>query len=604
MQSVAKLDAIPDQEVVAVRIPILRGYLIAAAGYYALISFSHPFYEQGLVLVVLEGLALTAAVLSLYLWRRLARRPTSLTGLEIAALTINAVFLANVAAYQAVHFEAAKLVYFVLLALVFATTAPSPRVAYASAFAALLSLFVMARDAPGDTVAQYGFIGVAGAFTALGMSTLMNGAVTRELRARVASEALNRKLEGELRENRRLKTEAQDLATAAQTASHVKTQFLETMSHEIRTPLNGVLGMAQAMGGDVLSDNQRDRLKVIQDSGRSLLQVINAILDVSQIEAGRMEIRRAPFDLGAVTDSLRQLYAGLAQDKGLTFSLDVAPQVRGWREGDETRFTQVLSNLMSNAIKFTDTGGVEVRISGDEAGLRGDVLDSGGGIPEDRRAQVFERFIQVDSSSTRRAGGSGLGLAICRELVTLMGGAIDWAGRPSGGTCFTFDVPFPAVPAPIATAPALPVATLSSPSGAGARVLIVDDNAINRTVLEAMLSPLGVYCGMAEDGAKALEIWETEAWDAILMDIHMPRMDGLEAGRAIRAREASAGRARTPILAVTASVLSHETERYLAAGMDGYIAKPIAAPRLIEALEAALNRPADDPTSATCPLRA
>ncbi|WP_099446340.1 ATP-binding protein, partial [Caulobacter sp. B11] len=524
MQSVAKLDAIPDQEVVAVRIPILRGYLIAAAGYYALISFSHPFYEHGLVLVVLEGLALTAAVLSLYLWRRLARRPTSLTGLEVAALAVNALFLANVAAYQAVHFEAAKLVYFVLLALVFATTAPSPRVAYASAFAALISLFLMARDAPGDTVAQYGFIGVAGAFTALGMSTLMNGAVTRELRARVASEALNRKLEGELRENRRLKTEAQDLATAAQTASHVKTQFLETMSHEIRTPLNGVLGMAQAMGGDVLSDNQRDRLKVIQDSGRSLLQVINAILDVSQIEAGRMEIRRAPFDLGAVTDSLRQLYAGLAQDRGLTFSLDVAPQVRGWREGDETRFTQVLSNLMSNAIKFTDTGGVEVRISGDEAGLRGDVIDSGGGIPEDRRAQVFERFIQVDSSSTRRAGGSGLGLAICRELVTLMGGAIDWAGRPSGGTCFTFDVPFPAVPARSLRA-GLARRDTVLPERRGARILIVDDNAINRTFWRRCLAPWGVL-RMARTAPRPWRAGRPRP-GCDPDDIHMPRMDGL-----------------------------------------------------------------------------
>jgi CheY-like chemotaxis protein len=417
--------------------------------------------------------------------------------------------------------------------------------------------------------------------------------VKRELRARLASDALNRELEAELEENRRLRAEAQALAVEAQTASRVKTEFLETMSHEIRTPLNGVLGMAQAMERDALSAEQRARLAMIHDSGAALLEVINAVLDISRIEAGKMEIVRAPFDLDALADTLRQLYGGLAQDKGLAFVLEVAPEAGGWRDGDGARLRQVLSNLISNAIKFTDTGRVAVRIGGDASTLICAVTDTGVGVPEARRAQIFEKFVQVDGSSTRRTGGSGLGLAICRELVTLMGGQIDLESPAQGGACFSFAAPSPALASPVRSAA---VEAPDDPSAADGKLkmLIVDDNATNRVVLQAMLGHMGVACGMARDGREAVAMWEAGPWDAILMDIHMPGMDGLEAGRVIRAREAAEGRARTPILAVTASVLTHETERYLAAGMDGFVAKPIAARRLVVALDAALGGPAED----------
>jgi len=582
-------EPIPTNEIVGPYLPILRGYLIAAAAYYALISLSHPFYETGLGLVVLEGLSVVAAGAGAFLWRRLKTRPPAMPGLELTALGMNALFMANVVAYQTLHFEPAKLVYFVLMALVFATSAPTRRVALLSVVVATLGLVLMARNAPGDLLAQYGFIGVAGAFAALGMSTLMRGAVMRELRARLASDALNRKLEAELEENRRLRTEAQDLAFTAQAANRVKTEFLETMSHEIRTPLNGVLGMAQAMEHSELSPIQQGRLAVIQESGQALLGVINAILDISRIEAGKMELARAAFSLDALADTLRRLYGGLAQDKGLDFTLEVSPLASGWRDGDEARLRQVFSNLISNAIKFTDTGGVTVRIAGDDHELSCEVIDTGVGIPADRRTQVFEKFVQVDSSSTRRTGGSGLGLAICRQLVTLMGGRIAVEGPAAGGTRFIFDAPCPRV-----AGLAEPGVAAPDPGPVvddGLRILIVDDNATNRTVLEAMLGHLGVTCGAARDGEEAVDMWRAERWDAILMDIHMPRMDGLEAGRAIRALEASEPRLRTPILAVTASVLDHETDRYLGAGMDGFVAKPISAQRLVAALEAALAPP-------------
>lgn len=580
-------EPIPSREIVGSYVPIMRGYLVAAAAYYCVISLSHPFYEKGMALVVLEGLAVVAAGAGFWLWRRLKTNPPEMPALEAAALAMNALFMANVAAYQTVHFEPAKLVYFVLMALVFATSAPTRRVAYVSVGAAIVGLVVMARNAPGDLVGQYGFIGVAGAFAALGMSTLMRGAVMRELRARLASDALNRKLEAELEENRRLRTEAQELMVVAQTASRVKTEFLETMSHEIRTPLNGVLGMAQAMERDVLSTNQRARLAMIHDSGATLLDVINAVLDISRIEAGKMEIVRAPFDLDALADTLRQLYGGLAHDKGLEFTLEIDAGAGGWRDGDGARLRQVLSNLISNAIKFTDAGLVTVRIGGDAARLVCTVSDTGMGVPEARRAQIFEKFVQIDGSSTRRTGGSGLGLAICRELVTLMGGEIGFESPARGGASFTFEAPCPVLTPLVQPAPAV---TDDAPEAEGElRMLVVDDNATNRTVLQAMLGHMGVACGVARDGHEAVAMWEAGPWDAILMDIHMPGMDGLEAGRVIRTREAAEGRIRTPILAVTASVLTHETDRYLAAGMDGFVAKPIAAQRLVAALDAALS---------------
>jgi signal transduction histidine kinase len=324
-RTTGRLEPIPTQEIVGSYLPILRGYLVAAAAYYGLISLSHPFYEQGLALVVLEALAVVAAAAGFWLWRRLKSHPPAMPrpgsrrpgdehalhgqcrGLPDFALRAGQAGLFRADGPGVRHLG------------------PSRRVALVSVGAALAGLLLMARNAPGDLVSQYGFLGAAGAFAAFGMSTLMRGAVMRELRARLASDALNRKLEAELEENRRLRTEAQDLAVVAQTASRVKTEFLETMSHEIRTPLNGVLGMAQAMERDALSAKQRTRLATIRDSGAILLDVINAVLDISRIEAGKMEIVRAPFDLDALADTLRQLYGGLAHDKGLDFTLEIEP---------------------------------------------------------------------------------------------------------------------------------------------------------------------------------------------------------------------------------------------------------------------------------------
>ena len=571
-------------------VPIARGYMIAVAIYYALISLSHPFYETGLAFFLLEGLAIGAAVYALVAWRGLRDGRIIGVRLEAMVLVMNALLVANVVVYQTLHFEPQKLVYFVLLALGFGTSAPTRRVALISVAGAMAALTWMSRHASGDIVNQYLFVGLAGAFAAIGMSALMRGVVEREVRARLASDALNQELERELANNRRLRSEAQELALAAQAANRAKTEFLATMSHEIRTPLNGVLGMAQIMAAGALEPDQRRRLDTIRASGRSLMDVINAILDISQIEAGKMEVAPAPFDLPAHLEGLRQLYGGLARGKGLDFSLEIAPSAAGWRLGDAERLRQVLSNLVSNAVKFTENGAVRITVEGDDKTVIARVIDTGVGIPEDKRDRLFTKFSQLDSSSTRRTGGSGLGLAICKSLTELMGGTIAYAPPASGGACFCISLPMPEVagPAETATTPEVDAPGLK-PDAAAPKILVVDDNQTNRAVLLTLLGHLGVDGHFAVDGRDALAMWEKERWDAILMDVHMPVMDGVQASRAIRERERASGRSRTPIVAVTASVLSHERALYAEAGMDSLVAKPIEAPRLVQALAEVLS---------------
>jgi signal transduction histidine kinase len=359
---------------------------------------------------------------------------------------------------RCLHFEPQKLVYFVLMALVFATSAPTRRVALISVVSAIAGLVWMARHAAKDLVDQYMFVGLAGAFAAIGMSVLMRGVVGREVRARLASDTLNADLERELAENRRLQTEAQALALTAETANRAKTDFLATMSHEIRTPLNGVLGMAQIMA--------RVRWPPISVAAwtPSPPRAIRCWRDQRHSrhlqDRGRQDGHRpAPFDLSAQLDALRQLYGGLARDKDLDFSLEVSADADGWRQGDAERLRQVLSNLISNAVKFTDAGAVRVIVDGDDQSLSARVLDTGVGIAEAQRERLFTKFVQLDSSSTRRAGGTGLGLAICKTLVELMGGTHRLLGPAEGGACFSINCRWRGSSSAAAPTPARDIAT-------------------------------------------------------------------------------------------------------------------------------------------------
>ena len=311
--------------------------------------------------------------------------------------------------------------------------------------------------------------------------------------------------------------------------------------------------------------------------------MVNDVLDISKIEAGNMTLSPAEFALAPFADGIRRLYGVLAEEKGLSFDLTLGATAGGARFGDEVRLRQIISNLISNALKFTAAGAITVGIGGDAEGITIEVRDTGAGIAPEDQVHVFDRFVQADGSNTRRAGGTGLGLAICRELTELMGGEISLVSAPGEGSCFTVRLPMPVSGAPVAVS-ALPLTELPGPKVNGARVLVVDDNPTNRLVLQTMLEDFGLSTGMAHDGVEAISAWESGEWDAILMDIHMPRMDGLDATRAIRARETGAKRARTPIIAVTASVLSHETAAYRAAGMDEVVAKPVECQILMDAL--------------------
>ena len=583
------VEPLPSQELAAVYRPVVRGYLIAAGIYYLIITTSHPFYEKGAALAILMGLSAASAVVCLGFHRVLRNPGSAHLTLEMAALATNALMLANVVAYLSIHFEAPKLVYFVIMALGFATVGPSVRILVPSVIAALTALVMFAGEAGPGAAAQYAFVGLAGAFGAIGLSNMTRGVVMRELRARLAAEALNRQIEQELATNQTLRIQAQDLARAADTANRSKTEFLATMSHELRTPLNGVLGMAQAMNADPLSKPQRARLGTIQDSGRALLGIINDVLDISKIEAGRLELSPSVFNMACFAEDLAALYGGLAQERGLEFSLEITPAAKGWRQGDEVRLRQVISNLLANALKFTEAGSVIARIDADGDLLKVSVTDTGMGIAPERAPQLFEKFVQADASTTRRFGGTGLGLSICREILSLMGGEIDFTSTVGEGSCFSFTTPLTRAETPTA------LAQPTEPSFDDAlRVLVADDNPTNRLVIRTLLEQLGIETVTVDSGTAAIEAWEDCAWSAILMDIHMPGMDGLEATREIRAREQARGRAHIPIIAVTASVLSHETDAYFAAGMDDFIAKPIELARLLSILEACLNRADND----------
>jgi signal transduction histidine kinase len=370
----------------------------------------------------------------------------------------------------------------------------------------------------------------------------------------------------------------------AESANRAKTDFLANMSHEIRTPLNGILGMAQVLIRDEADPVRQGHARLIQDSGEALLGILNSVLDLSKIEAGQLEVELGEFELGVLARSACAPFAGLAREKGLAFEIAVAADAEGACLGDVLRLRQVLANLASNAVKFTRAGAVavDVRRTGDEVVF--EVRDTGCGIPAETQERIFERFAQADSSTTRTFGGAGLGLAICRELVSLMGGRIWLASAPGEGSTFGVALPLPPV-----AGHAVPADPSAEDEGRPLRILAAEDNPTNAMILKALLEPAGVDLVVTEDGEKAVAAFGAAAYDLVLMDIQMPNMNGVDATRAIRRREAELGARRTPIVAVSANVMNHQIAEYLEAGMDGVVSKPVQAEVLYGAIEQALE---------------
>jgi len=378
------------------------------------------------------------------------------------------------------------------------------------------------------------------------------------------------------------------LAEEARDALAAKGRFLAVMSHEIRTPLNGVLAVAEIIRRKSRQADLAPLVDTILHSGGTLLRLLNDALDLSRAEASGLELNEEPVLAAGLLDEVMGLWSAQAELKGVTLSADYSGPENLWLMADRVRIQQVINNLVSNAMKFTKAGGVQVRLSAEPHGerirLRGEVADGGPGVPPDRLQSIFTPFQQTEDGV--RLGGAGLGLAVCRQILERMDGTIEAAANPGGGALFTFEAPLRAAAEPRGVMPSpSPVET----AGGALHVLIVDDNATNRLVAQTLCEMFGCTCESVEDGAAAVEAAATGRFGLVLMDVKMPGMDGVEATRRIRSGRTAGS--TVPILAVTANADPTDAAFYRVCGMNGVVEKPVKPERLLEAMSAVLSEP-------------
>ncbi|MCP5155562.1 MAG: response regulator [Ectothiorhodospiraceae bacterium] len=373
----------------------------------------------------------------------------------------------------------------------------------------------------------------------------------------------------------------------AEAADRAKSRFLASMSHEIRTPMNGVLGMTELLRRAPRGPRVEEYLATLERSARSLLSLVDSVLDLSKIEAEMLHLEAVAFDPREVASDVRDLFEATASGKGVALHLAAEDSLPRLVQGDPHRLRQVLSNLVSNAVKFTSSGTIEIcvrelRIDAGHADLRFEVRDTGLGIAAPALARIFEAFEQADSSTTRRHGGTGLGLTISRELVGLMGGTLRVESELGHGTRFWFDLALPRPDPASVTAPAAD--PIGVPSVLGLKVLVAEDNPVNQVVVQSFLEVLGCEWHCVDSGAAVADLVADGTFDAVLMDCEMPEVDGFEATRQVRAREAREGGRRVPVVALTASATSADRDRARAAGMDAFLTKPFTAQQLTDTL--------------------
>ncbi|MET0209368.1 MAG: MHYT domain-containing protein [Burkholderiaceae bacterium] len=407
----------------------------------------------------------------------------------------------------------------------------------------------------------------------------------------------------DITESRRLQTQLKDAKERAEAAAAAKSAFLANMSHEIRTPMNAILGFTELLLDTTLTDAQRRHLTTVRGSARSLLGLLNDILDTAKLDKGAMDLEQTDFSLRTVCEQTLNSLRLLAQRKGLSLQLDYPDQQGQFFKGDALRVQQVLLNLVGNAIKFTERGTVTLRMRQEQDRIHLAVIDTGIGIAEDRLDRIFDAFAQADASTTRRFGGTGLGTTISRQLVERMGGRITVDSVFGEGSTFHVWLPLPAGDATQAVEPVGDDGIQLPPL----RLLVADDVAQNGELLQLILGREGHQVTLASDGLQALKAFTEHTFDAVLMDVHMPGLDGLGATRRIRNFEVARSLGHTPIVALTASVLEEDRQAALAAGMDGFAVKPVEPQRLFSEIARVLGlnpaRPATG-TSAAAPTRA
>jgi signal transduction histidine kinase/DNA-binding NarL/FixJ family response regulator len=382
---------------------------------------------------------------------------------------------------------------------------------------------------------------------------------------------------------------------AAEAADQAKSTFLAQMSHEIRTPMNGILGMAAALSKTNLDEKQKHFVHVISESGDILLNLLNDALDLAKIEAGKLEIENIVFNLGELVKSSEAIFAIRAYEKGINLNIELNNAPNIWCCGDPTRLKQILYNLISNGIKFTENGSVSVNVNAKDVNghllLEFAVKDTGIGISEEAQMRLFQKFSQADVSTTRKFGGTGLGLAICKQLAQIMGGDIRVDSEIGKGSVFTLTVNVEKAQEPAVEDKEALKDEIDSIGEL--RILAAEDNANNRLVLKMFLEQIGAHVTFVENGQEAVDEWKNHDFDIILMDVQMPVLSGPEATQQIRSLEFNGKRPRTPIIALTANAMTHHVAECLAAGMDAHVAKPIKPNLLFSAIEDAIDENID-----------